>query len=186
LVLSVRVSFTSPRFLPECAKWRMTLLAPFGSIRAMRGLRVCASGFETPSALMRHAIRSPALKKEAPNMGNLTGKPFAKADDTVSFPNGKNEIIKINGFVMSKNTFEPGWRWSNDVKPIAKTGSCEVHHRGYVVSGRLMVRANDGAEMEFGPDMVYEIPPGHDGWVVGDEPVVMVEVGGEEYARPPA
>jgi hypothetical protein len=79
------------------------------------------------------------------------------------------------------------WRWSENVKPIVGTDSCQVLHTGYQVSGRLHVRLEDGTEEEVGPGEAYVIPPGHDAWVVGDEPVVTVEmswVTAEEYAKP--
>jgi ketosteroid isomerase-like protein len=76
---------------------------------------------------------------------------------------------------LLRTVFEPGWRWSNDIKPIAKTDSCRVHHLGYVVSGSLRVRLDDGTEAEFGPGDLYDIPAGHDGWVTSDVPCEMVD-----------
>jgi uncharacterized cupin superfamily protein len=73
---------------------------------------------------------------------------------------------------------EPGWRWSEHVKPIAGTASCQALHTGHVISGRIMIRMDDGSEREFGPGDAYVIPPGHDGWVVGDEPYVGVDYTG--------
>lgn len=72
-------------------------------------------------------------------------------------------------------TYEPGWRWSVDVKPIAGTQACQFHHVGVTMSGRLRVQMQDGVELEIGPGEVFEIPPGHDAWVVGDEPWVSVD-----------
>jgi quercetin dioxygenase-like cupin family protein len=71
--------------------------------------------------------------------------------------------------------FEPGWRWSEHVKPIAKTDRCEAAHAGYVISGRMKVVMNDGTEDEFGPGDLMIIPPGHDAWVVGDDAMVVVD-----------
>ncbi len=120
-------------------------------------------------------------------MGTVLGKSFATPDESVAFPNGTNNVIRLDGMIYSKGVFEPGWRWSNDIKPIVQTDSCQEHHRGYVISGHLGVRMNDGEEAEFGPDSVLDIPPGHEGWVIGNEPVVMVEFGsGENFAKPPA
>ncbi|MEV6904563.1 cupin domain-containing protein [Amycolatopsis sp. NPDC051372] len=80
--------------------------------------------------------------------------------------------------VRWRATFRPGWQWSNHVKPIAGTESCEVPHRGYVISGRMTVRMNDGEEETFGAGDFMLIPPGHAGWVVGDEPCVVIDLQG--------
>ena len=81
--------------------------------------------------------------------------------------------------------FEPGWKWSESVKPIAGTDSCQVAHMGYQISGRMKVRMDDGSEQEFGPGDAGVIPPGHDAWVVGDEPVVFIDFQGAAlYAKP--
>lgn len=80
---------------------------------------------------------------------------------------------------------EPGWRWITDVQPIAKTERCMNHHLGFVVGGRLHVVLGDGSEDEIGPQEMFEIPPGHDAWVVGDEPWVAIDFrGSRSYARP--
>jgi mannose-6-phosphate isomerase-like protein (cupin superfamily) len=97
------------------------------------------------------------------------------SDEVREFPKGKLEIAKIGGSIIGRATFEPGWKWSESVKPIAGTDSCQKHHNGYVVSGRLHVKMDDGTEMEMGAGDAYEIPAGHDGWVVGDEPCVSVD-----------
>jgi len=89
-------------------------------------------------------------------------------------------------FTASRLVLELGWRWSENVRPIAGTDSCQVLHTGYHVSGRLHVRLDHGTEEEFGPGDAYVIPPGHDAWVVGDEPVVSVDmssVTAERYAK---
>jgi hypothetical protein len=81
-------------------------------------------------------------------------------------------------------TFEPGWRWSDDVKPIAGTDSCEATHLMYVISGRMHIAMNDGTEADVGPGDVASIAPGHDAWTVGDEPCVTVDFGGyAQYAK---
>lgn len=106
-------------------------------------------------------------------------------DETRHFPNGEFAIVRLGDFSVARATFQPGWRWSEHVKPIAGTASCQTHHRGYLVSGRIGVRMDDGAEMEFAAGDAYEIPPGHDGWVVGDEPAVGIELSGAEvFAKP--
>ena len=107
-------------------------------------------------------------------------------DETRTFENGKAQVVTLGNFSASRLVFEPGWRWSENVKPIAGTDSCQVLHTGYHVSGRLHVRLDDGTEEEFGPGDAYVIPPGHDAWVVGDEPVVSVDMSSatvERYAK---
>jgi quercetin dioxygenase-like cupin family protein len=80
--------------------------------------------------------------------------------------------------------FEPGWKWSVDVAPIAGTASCQAQHLGYVISGRMRIRMEDGSEDEVGPGDFLRVAPGHDAWVLGDEPCVMVDFGGvEQYAQ---
>ena len=95
-------------------------------------------------------------------------------------------VVALGDFTASRLVLEPGWRWSENVKPIAGTDSGQVLHTGYHVSGRLHVRLDDGTEEEFGPGDAYVIPPGHDAWVVGHEPVVSVDmssVTAEHYAK---
>jgi hypothetical protein len=98
--------------------------------------------------------------------------------DPLTFDHGQVQVVKIGEFTISRYTFEPGWRWTKSVKPIAETDSCQVHHVGYILSGRLRVATEDGGDAEIGPGEAYEIHPGHDGWVVGDEAVVSVEFSG--------
>jgi quercetin dioxygenase-like cupin family protein len=106
-------------------------------------------------------------------------------DETRSFPKGKVELVTVGSVTFGRATLEPGWKWSEHVKPVAKTRSCEAPHTQYHLSGRLRVRMDDGTEVEFGPGDVGHIPPGHDAWVVGNEPVVMIDVTGlVNYAKP--
>jgi mannose-6-phosphate isomerase-like protein (cupin superfamily) len=102
----------------------------------------------------------------------LEKKNFQKPDEILNPPNVRIENITMGDMTVSKQTYQPGWQWSKDIKPIAKTNSCQAHHFGVWVSGRMRVRADSGQEIEFGPGDVSDIPPGHDGWVVGDEPAV--------------
>ena len=116
----------------------------------------------------------------------LQQKNLDTPDETRTFENGKAQVVTLGDFSASRLTLEPGWRWSEHVKPIAGTDSCQVLHTGYQLSGRLHVRMEDGTEKEYCPGDAYVIPPGHDGWVVGDEPVVTVDmstVTAEHYAR---
>lgn len=88
----------------------------------------------------------------------------------------KVDVVTVGGFMFQQVTAEPGWRWSKHLKPVVKTESCEKHHLIYLISGRLRARMNDGKEEEFGPGDVIVVPPGHDGWAVGNEPVVWLEI----------
>ncbi len=109
---------------------------------------------------------------------------FTAADEVRQFPNGRAEIVKIGGSEIGRLVFEPGWRWSTDVKPIAGTESCTAPHFQYHISGRLAIRTDDGTELVAGPGDVTSLPSGHDAWVVGDEPVVVVDwFGASNYAR---
>ena len=92
-------------------------------------------------------------------------------DDSRSFQgNGGVEIVNIGDGVVGLATFEPGWKWSDHVKPIAGTDSCQAAHFGYVISGRQMIHMDDGTELEISAGDVVNIPAGHDGWTLGDEP----------------
>jgi hypothetical protein len=109
---------------------------------------------------------------------------FAQPDEVREFPHGRAEIVKVGGGEVGRYTFEPGWRWSNDVKPIANTTSCEAPHFQYHVGGELAIRMDDGTEFVAGPGDITSLPSGHDAWVVGDEPVVTVDwFGASNYAK---
>lgn len=111
-------------------------------------------------------------------------KRFNRPDEVREFPKGKLELVKIGGAVIGRATFEPGWRWSTSVQPIAKTKSCEAPHFQYHISGTIMVRMDDGTELECKPGDVSLLPTGHDAWVVGDEPAVVVDFQGMlDYAK---
>ncbi len=111
-------------------------------------------------------------------------KSFPKADEVREFGHGRAEILNIGGSEIGRLTLEPGWRWSNDVKPIAGTESCEAPHFQYHVSGRLQIKMDDGTEMIAGPGDITSLPMGHDAWVVGDETVVLVDwYGASDYAK---
>jgi hypothetical protein len=106
---------------------------------------------------------------------SVTHRPMADPDDLRTFDRGRVDVVKIGTATINRNTFEPGWRWSESVGPIAGTGSCQAHHVGVILSGRLGVETEDGHRAEIGPGEAYEIEPGHDGFVVGDEPVISIE-----------
>jgi hypothetical protein len=95
------------------------------------------------------------------------------------------ELVTVGGVTFGRATLEPGWKWSTCVKPIVNTKSCEASHLQYHVSGRLKVVMDDGSEDEFGPGEVSLLPPGHDAWVVGNEPCVVIDISGmTNYAKP--
>jgi uncharacterized cupin superfamily protein len=111
-------------------------------------------------------------------MASIEVKSFDSPDEVREFEGrGRADVLNIAGQTVGRGTFEPGWRWSENVKPIAGTESCEVSHLGYVVSGRMRVQMDDGSDGECGPGDVVAIPPGHDAEVVGDEPCVLVDFG---------
>ncbi len=113
----------------------------------------------------------------------MAKKNIASPDEVRNFPGGKVELITIDGITFGKATLEPGWKWSESIKPIVKTQSCLAPHTQYHMSGRLHVRMDDGTESEFRPGDFSSIPPGHDAWVVGNETVVVIDVTGlKEYA----
>ncbi len=96
-------------------------------------------------------------------------------DEIRSFPHGTLRLVDFEGTMVSRITLHPGWRWSTDVKPLAKTESCQVRHVQYIISGRLMIAMNDGMEMELQPGDAAVIPPGHDAWVVGQDDCEIVD-----------
>jgi class 3 adenylate cyclase/mannose-6-phosphate isomerase-like protein (cupin superfamily) len=105
----------------------------------------------------------------------LQRRRFSDATDVRVFPHGQVEVVELDDVVVGRMTYEPGWRWSTDVQPIAGTDRCQFHHLGVTIEGRLRVEMPDGTELEIGPGDVFEIPPGHDAWVVGDAPWVSVD-----------
>jgi len=105
-------------------------------------------------------------------------------DETRSFDKGTLQLVTISGVTFGRATLEPGWKWSKSVKPIVKTKSCEAPHTQYVISGRLKIVMDGGQEEELGPGDAAVVPPGHDAWVVGNEPVVLVDLTGMvNYAK---
>ena len=97
---------------------------------------------------------------------------------------GGVDVVTLGATTIGRGRFDPGWRWSVDVKPIAGTESCQVAHIGYVLAGRMRVELDDGRVAEIGPGDGFTCPPGHDAWTIGDEPCVLVDVAGMAgYAR---
>jgi hypothetical protein len=107
-------------------------------------------------------------------------------DETRPFADkGEGGVFNVGGHAVLYGTFEPGWRWSEHVKPIAGTEACEATHLLYCFSGRMKIAHKDGSEGEIGPGDIAAIEPGHDAWVVGDEPCVSIDFGGfAQYAKP--
>ncbi len=117
-------------------------------------------------------------------MPKVEKKSLSRAEEVREFDKGRLEVTTVGGVTFGRATLQPGWRWSTSVKPIAGGVSCQAPHLQYHVSGRLRVVMDDGSETEFGPGDVGSIPPGHDAWVVGSEPVVIVDVQGmADYAK---
>ncbi|MBI4760212.1 MAG: cupin domain-containing protein [Chloroflexota bacterium] len=108
---------------------------------------------------------------------SITGKNFDAADETRQpFEKGKIEVITVGGLTFYRETLQPGWQWSKHVKPVVGGESCQRFHVKIFLAGRQRIRMDDGTEMEFGPGDVAIMQPGHDAWVVGDEPNVLIEL----------
>lgn len=117
-------------------------------------------------------------------MARLQRRRFSEPVDSRVFPRGKVDVVELDDIVVGRMTYEPGWRWSVDVKPIAGTERCMYHHVGVTLQGRLRVEMPDGTELEIGPGDVFEIPPGHDAWVAGDAAWISVDFEAmRDYAR---
>jgi hypothetical protein len=101
-------------------------------------------------------------------------RPFAQ--------HGHIDVVTIGGFTMGRGVFEPGWRWSEDVKPIAGTDSCQTHHTGICLSGKMTVRFDDGHETTVIPGDVINLQPDHDAWTIGEEPCILLDTGVKAYA----
>jgi len=119
-------------------------------------------------------------------MSQISVKRFSSPDEVRPFVGkGHAELLGFDRWAVGRAVFEPGFRWSTHVKPIAGTASCEASHLAYIVSGRMHIRMNDGEEGEAGPGDVVLVPPGHDAWTVGDEECVMLDFSGMgSFARP--
>jgi hypothetical protein len=109
-------------------------------------------------------------------MGTMQKKSFNEADEVRNAGRLRTESVTIGSFKYLHNTAQPGWSWSEDVKPLAKTETCQVRHLIYMISGRIRTRMADGTELDFSAGDVGAIPPGHDGWTLGDEPAVWLDL----------
>lgn len=119
-------------------------------------------------------------------MAGLEVKNVSSPDETRPFADkGKADVVTVAGQSVVYGIHEPGWKWSEHVKPIAGTDDCQATHLGYCVSGRLKIVMNDGTEGEVGPGDVVAIDPGHDAWVIGDESCIIVDFGARACAATP-
>ena len=111
-------------------------------------------------------------------------KRFEKADVVKTFPKGKFEVVSLGGMSIGRATYQPGWRWSEHVGKAAGARECQVEHVGMVISGRAVAAMHDGSKIEMKAGDVFYIAPGHDSWVIGDEPYVSLHfLGAEDYAK---
>jgi len=117
-------------------------------------------------------------------MASAERKDLGSPDETRTFEKGNVDLVNIGGGTVGRLTLQPGWRWSQHVKPIAETEWCEAPHFQYHASGKLHVKMADGDEFDVGPGEVSALPSGHDAWVIGDEPVVLIDFfGASNYAK---
>lgn len=105
----------------------------------------------------------------------LEAKNLGSPDDRRPLEHGVLEVVNLPGATIARAVFQPGWKWSEDLAPLVGTSSCQVAHTGYIISGRFHVRMDDGREVDFGPGDAHVVAPGHDAWVVGEEPCVIVD-----------
>lgn len=118
-------------------------------------------------------------------MGALQSKRFDEPDELVTLPLLTWQVVVLGEVHVARSVHEPGWRWSEHVKPVVGTPSCQHHHQGVVLSGQMEVVTDAGARRRIGAGEAYEVPPGHDSWVVGDEPMVTIEFAGVRgWAKP--
>ena len=121
-------------------------------------------------------------------MAKVEVRSFDAPDEHRDIPNGGLDTVRFGSSTFGRSVFQPGWRWSNDVKPIVQTELCMMRHTGLILSGSLVVQDDDGNETTVEGGDVVLIEPGHDAWVLGDAPVSLVDFGEdvEGYAKPPA
>lgn len=117
----------------------------------------------------------------ATKASRILKRSFDAPDEVRTFPHGRMDLVTVGGAAIGRMTFEPGWRWTRDMPAVAGTPTCRTHHLGMVARGVLRIHMDDGTEVEAGPGDVAEVLPGHDAWVVGDEPVEWVEFAGARH-----
>jgi mannose-6-phosphate isomerase-like protein (cupin superfamily) len=156
-----------------------------------RGVLAVASAFSLLSAIAAVGVGRVGSPKTGRNtrrrrpMATAESKPLDQPDETRPVDKGKVEVVALGPGAVMRTTFEPGWRWSECIKPIVGGDSCQVDHFGYCISGHMHVQMDDGEEFDVRAGDAMRIPPGHDAWVVGDDPYVGVDFqGGAEFAKP--
>jgi hypothetical protein len=138
---------------------------------------------ETVLSLVVHSNFS-GVEGKVREMKKMEAKSMNRPDEVRSFDKGRVELVKIGGATVGRAIFQPGWKWSESVKPLVKTKSCEAPHFQYHVSGTLRVKMDDGTEVDLKGGDVSLLPTGHDAWVVGNEPAVVVDFQGMiDYAK---
>ena len=117
----------------------------------------------------------------------LQVKPSDSPDELRTPDKTRLEVVRLEGYTIARMTLEPGWRWSECIKPVVGTDSCQVSHVGHAISGQITVRLDDGTEQTVRAGDSYTIPPGHDAWVEGSAPFVGIEVmSAEQFGKPPS
>lgn len=162
----------------------MTMVKKKTAVRkpAVTGKRKAATAVRKPKKAAKKPAAPRAAKKAAP--AKMEKRSLAQPDESRAFDKGKLDVVTLGGLTFGVAVFQPGWRWSESVKPIVKTESCQAPHLSYHISGCLRVRMDDGSEEEFKAGDLSLLPPGHDAWVVGDEPAVVIDVSGMgNYAK---
>jgi class 3 adenylate cyclase len=118
-------------------------------------------------------------------MGKILIKRFDEPDEIISVPGNISKVVTLGDTYVAWSVYQPGWRWSKDVKPLVGTPSCQIHHQAVMLSGVFKLLSDEGVERTIGAGEVFDIEPGHDGWVVGDEPCVLLEFHGvREWGKP--
>src|SRR5215211_8028666 len=133
---------------------------------------MCSASLDCTISLWSHNPPGKTGEKGEASYGRVrqSKKSLDTPDETREFEHGQMQAATIKDLKVARQIFQPGWKWSEHVRPIAQTDSCQVRHAGYVISGQLKVVMDDRTEIDLGPGDAYVIEPGHDGWVVGDEP----------------
>jgi class 3 adenylate cyclase len=118
-------------------------------------------------------------------MGEIHYKTFEEPDEVITLPKLFGQVVLVGELYVGRYVHEPGWCWSKDMQPLIGTSSCQHHHQGFVLSGRMLLTTDEGAQRTFGPGGVFDIPPGHDACILGDEPLITVEFrGARDWAKP--
>jgi len=123
-------------------------------------------------------LTSPVAARDDVRVADALSKNLGSPDEVIEFPKLTAPLVQIGDVTVGHLISEPGWRWSEHVRPVVGGDWCQARHVGVILSGRLGVRLSDGTELEFGPEEVFDVPPGHDGYTVGDEPCVQIEWAG--------